>query len=76
MIGPGQANFDGAIMKTRVGSMNENAILEFRSEFCNSFNHPQFANLAANAGSAAKCGVISSTTVSPRLIQFALRYAF
>ena len=39
-------------------------------------NHPQFASPASNAGSAATYGVIAATTVSPPIIQFALRYAF
>ncbi len=77
LIGPGQVNFDAAVIKkTTVGGLHENAYLEFRSEFYNFANHPQFANPASNAGSAATYGVISTTTVSPRIIQFALRYAF
>jgi hypothetical protein len=77
LVGPGQVNFDAAILKkTTVGGLHENAYLEFRSEFYNLANHPQFANPAANAGSAATFGVITATTVSPRIIQFALRYAF
>ena len=77
LIGPGQLNFDAAVLKkTTVGGLHENASLEFRSEFYNLANHAQFANPASNAGSAATYGVISNTTVSPRIIQFALRYAF
>jgi hypothetical protein len=77
LIGPGQFNFDAAVIKkTTVGGLHENAYLEFRSEFYNLANHPQFANPTSNAGSAATYGVISATTVSPRIIQFALRYAF
>jgi Carboxypeptidase regulatory-like domain len=77
LIGPGQVNFDAAIIKkTTVGGVNEKAYLEFRSEFFNLANHPNFANPIANAGSPATYGVISAATVSPRIIQFALRYAF
>lgn len=77
LTGPGQLNFDAAILKkTTVGGLRENAYLEFRSEFFNLANHPQFANPASNAGSAATYGIISAATVSPRIIQFALRYAF
>ncbi len=77
LIGPGQLNFDAAVIKkTTVGGLNERAYLEFRSEFFNLANHPQFSNPAANAGSAATYGVISTASVSPRIIQFALRYAF
>jgi hypothetical protein len=77
LVGPGQLNFDAAVIKkTTVGGLHENAYLEFRSEFYNLANHPQFANPTSNAGSAATYGVVSATTVSPRIIQFALRYAF
>jgi hypothetical protein len=77
LVGPGQFNFDAAVIKkTTVGGIHESAYLEFRSEFYNLANHPQFANPTSNAGSAATYGVISATTVSPRIIQFALRYAF
>ncbi len=77
IIGPGQLNFDAAVIKkTAVGGLNEKAYLEFRSEFYNLANHPQFSNPTSNAGSATTYGVISSTTVSPRIIQFALRYSF
>jgi hypothetical protein len=77
LIGPGQLNFDAAIIKkTKVPGINEGSLLEFRTEFYNLANHPQFGNPAANAASAATYGVISSATVSPRIIQFGLRYAF
>jgi hypothetical protein len=77
LIGPGQVSFDAAVIKkTTVGGLRENGYLEFRSEFYNLANHPQFANPSSNAGSASTYGVISATTVSPRIIQFALRYAF
>jgi hypothetical protein len=76
-IGPGQSNFDVALTKkTTVGGLNENAYLEFRSEYFNAFNHPQFSNPATNVGSPATFGVITTTSVGPRIIQFALRYAF
>ena len=77
LLGPGQMNFDVALTKrTAVGGINESAYLEFRSEYFNAFNHPQFGNPASNAGSAATFGVITTTSVGPRIIQFALRYAF
>ncbi len=77
VLGPGQANFDVAATKrTVVGGFNENGYLEFRAEFFNAMNHPQFSNPATNVGSAATFGVITSTSVGPRIIQFALRYAF
>ena len=76
ILGPGQDNWDVALAKiTTVGGLRENATLQFRAEFFNAFNHPQFANPTANAVSAT-FGQITSSSVNPRLIQFALKYAF
>jgi hypothetical protein len=75
-LGPGQFNSDISIAKkTVVGGLQENGLLEFRAEFFNAFNHPQFGLPNQNVASAA-FGTITSTTVGPRVIQFALRYAF
>jgi hypothetical protein len=74
--GPGQANSDIAISKiTRVGGLNENATLDFRSEFFNAFNHPQYANPGTGVGTASY-GIIGAASVAPRLIQFAMKYVF
>jgi len=81
--GPGQANFDFSIMKET--PINESHRIQFRTEFFNLFNHAQFAiptgpvginNQSLYANSATLFGVITSTSVNPRLIQFALRYQF
>ena len=41
--GPDQSNWDISIAKTtKVGGLREDATLEFRTEFFNTFNHPQF----------------------------------
>ena len=74
--GPGQANLDFALSKTvglrwPIGSGS----LQFRAEFFNALNHPQFANPDANFTSPT-FGVISSTTVSARVGQLALRFGF
>jgi len=75
--GPGQNNSDIAIVKsTRVGGLSENASLDFRTEFFNAFNHAQFGNPGNLVGITGSFGVINSTTVAPRLIQFALKYVF
>jgi hypothetical protein len=76
VLGPGQNNWDISVSKTTtVGGLHEGATLEFRSEFFNAFNHPQFTNPVTNVNSAA-FGQITSTSVNPRLIQFALKYSF
>jgi hypothetical protein len=75
-LGPGQFNWDiSVVKKTVVGGLREGAYLEFRTEFFNAFNHPQFANPGTSV-TGATFGVITSTTVAPRVMQFALRYAF
>ncbi|MBI4474942.1 MAG: TonB-dependent receptor plug, partial [Acidobacteria bacterium] len=75
--GPGQTNFDMALRKSfKVGGMNENGKLEFRSEFFNILNHAQFGLPGNAVTNASSFGVISSTVVSPRIIQFALKYSF
>jgi hypothetical protein len=74
--GPGQFNTDVSIGKvTTVGGLRENAQLAFRTEFYNALNHPQFANPGTTFGTAT-FGVITQTSVAPRLIQFGLKYIF
>src|SRR5258706_4736520 len=74
--GPGQFNTDFSIGKTAtVGGLRENAQLAFRAEFYNALNHPQFSNPGTNFGTA-NFGVITQTSVAPRLIQFGLKYLF
>jgi hypothetical protein len=72
--GPGQFNWDISIIKdTRIGERQD---LQFRTEFFNTFNHAQFANPAAAVSTPSTFGWITATTVNPRVIQFALKYAF
>ena len=79
--GPGQTNFDFSILKmTKIG---EKQSIQFRSEFFNLFNHTQFAlpatvvgNQSLYGSNPALLGVITGTSVNPRLIQFALRLIF
>ena len=74
--GPGQFNFDFSLVKnTRVGGIHENANLQIRAEFFNAFNHAQFNNPGTSI-TAATFGQITSTSVGPRLIQFAMKYVF
>jgi hypothetical protein len=71
--GPAQVNFDmGIIKKTQI---REQLNAEFRAEFFNIFNHPQFLNPDSNV-SDPTFGLISGTSVSPRVIQFALKLNF
>lgn len=84
ITGPPFKNFDFALIKdTRIA---EAANIEFRAEFFNVFNHPNFA-LPANIESAPNFGAISQTpdvaqnnvglgSGGPRLIQFGLKFTF
>jgi hypothetical protein len=75
--GPGQLNFDASLAREfKVGGLSENGRLQFRSEFFNTLNHPQFNNPGSNRGASSTFGVISSAAVSPRIVQFALKYVF
>ena len=74
--GPGQANVDLALSKTlMVNWPLEKSSLQFRAEFFNALNHPQFANPDNNFTSPT-FGVISSTAVNARVGQLAVRVAF
>jgi hypothetical protein len=72
---PGVNNFDWAIFKRVVFA--ERYGLEFRTEFFNLFNHPQFAPPATAAGVGGFGQITSDNGDSnPRLIQFALKFRF
>jgi hypothetical protein len=74
--GPGQANFDIAFTKGVYFKWpSESSSVRFRAEFFNAFNHPQFSIPDTNFSSPT-FGVISSTSVNPRVVQLALRFAF
>jgi len=74
--GPDQRNFDlSAIKRTHLPHLGEAGNLEFRAEFFNAFNTTQFSSPGANVSSAT-FGVISSTAVSPRIVQLALKLNF
>jgi hypothetical protein len=74
--GPGQANLDLAISKSVVFNWpHEQSNLQFRAEFYNALNHPQFADPDNNFTSPT-FGVISNTAVNARVVQLALRFTF
>jgi Carboxypeptidase regulatory-like domain len=75
LLGPGQFNFDVSVIKTT--RIHERHTVQFRAEFFNFFNHPQFSNPGTLAVSTpASFGQITTTSVGPRVIQFALKYNF
>jgi len=74
--GPDQRNFDLAIVKkTSMGWPRDGANIEFRTEFFNAFNTPQFNNPDPDISSAS-FGQVTTTAVNPRIIQFALKLNF
>lgn len=70
---PALYNFDFSI--SRKIQFSETKQLEFRSEFFNGLNHPQFGLPAAAAG-VGGAGSITNTQRSNRQVQLALRLAF
>ncbi len=74
--GPGQTNFDMSLRKNFKVGAGDKGNVEFRSEFFNIFNHTNFSGPGTARTTPASFGVISSTSGSPRIIQFALKYLF
>jgi len=66
VIGPGYANVDLGLQKNF--PLTETMRLQFRSDFLNLFNHPQFAKPNGD-------GVIN-TTQDARELQFAFKFYF
>jgi Carboxypeptidase regulatory-like domain len=73
--GPGQFNWDMAILKST--KIWEHGTLQFRAEFFNIWNHPQFDPPFGNdVSTPSTFGKITSTSNTPRVIQFGLKYLF
>ena len=82
VLGPGQFNWDISILKTT--KITERVKMQFRTDFYNAFNHPQFAD--PGGGSFGTIGFediaspstvqILHTNVNPRLIQFGVHFLF
>lgn len=90
IFGPAQVDFDMALVK-ETGFLGDRANMEFRLEAFNAFNHTQLAN-PGTSGSAAPppgateqqaaaalgpgFGPITRVSVSPRVVQLALKFRF
>jgi len=76
--GPFQQNWDFSILKTF--QLTERVNMRFTTDFFNIWNHANFANPAITdvetIGPNSPFGQIFSTTGTPRLIQFSLRFGF
>jgi hypothetical protein len=74
--GPPQANWDiAAVKRFSIRGPNDKTRVEFRSEFFNAFNWPQFGNPDTRLTNTT-FGKITTTTVNPRIVQFALKVNF
>lgn len=71
--GPNLVNVDSSLFKNF--PIKERLRLQFRAEFFNLLNHPNFSNPSSTFGTAA-FGNITSTSTENRDIQFGLRLAF
>jgi hypothetical protein len=82
VYGPRFVNTDFSLIKNLPLSFREGMNLQFRAEFFNLFNHPQyFLQGAAGTGeqdinTTSSFGVINNTVNNPRLVQFALKLKF
>jgi outer membrane receptor protein involved in Fe transport len=71
--GPGISNLDFSLFKNfRIG---ERQNVQFRAEFFNIFNHPNF-DIPVNDFNSPAVGQIHDTRLPNRQLQFALKYAF
>ena len=71
--GDGVRNVDFALHKnTRI---TEKLNLQFRAEYFNLMNHPQFAPPNANLG-AAQFGTVTAQANQPRIVQLALKLSY
>jgi Carboxypeptidase regulatory-like domain len=75
LTGPGFVNTDFSVNKHFQLPFREGTELEFRAEFFNLFNHPQFYQPGQDVDSAG-FGQITEIVNNPRLIQFALKIRF
>jgi hypothetical protein len=74
VVGPDFVNSDFSAIK-RFPLPREEMGLDFRAEFFNLFNHPQFGMPVSDIN-AAGFGSVNSTVNNPRLIQLALKLTF
>jgi len=82
VYGPRFVNTDFSVIKDFPFSFREGTNLQFRAEFFNLFNHPQFflqgfgGTGEQDINTPSSFGVINNTVNNARLVQFALRLNF
>lgn len=75
VVGPGIHTADLSLFKTFQMPYSEQHALQFRMEVFNATNSPQFSNAGSSLGTST-FGVITSTRINNRILQFALKYRF
>jgi hypothetical protein len=75
VAGPGQSNIDLGVARTVQIRLLRESRIQFRADYFNLLNHPQFSNPNTTYGSSS-FGTISSTSVNPRVGQLALKLIF
>lgn len=75
IVGPGKHVFDLSLGKSFRMPYNEQHTLQFRAEFFNAFNTPQFANPDSSLGDG-EFGRVTNTSTPNRELQFGLKYRF
>ena len=73
LTGPGISNLDFSLFKNFPITERQN--FQFRAEFFNLFNHPNF-DIPVNDFNSPAVGQIHNTRLPNRQVQFALRYSF
>jgi len=84
IIGPGFFNIDMGISKSFKMPWSEKQQLKLRADSFNTLNHPSFNPPGGSTGfgnstslsNTSTFGIITSTSSTPRVLQFALRYEF
>jgi hypothetical protein len=75
VLGPGEHAADLSVGRIFKMPRIEGSALQFRAEFYNAFNNPNFSASGTSASSSA-FGQITSMSIAPRLVQFGLKYLF
>jgi hypothetical protein len=79
VVGPSQFNFDTSFRKAF--NFSERAHLQFRAEFFNVLNHPNFGTMSTTVFTSTgarnnSAGAITTTSTNSRQIQFGLKLGF
>ena len=76
VLGPPESAADLSLGRTfKTPGPTETSNVQFRAEFYNALNHPNFSNPGTTVNSSS-FGQITSMSVAPRLVQFGLKYVF